>query len=115
MIKDWIMLLETLLEWEAWPNGPKMMKCDVPKCDVQNGKVPKEQEKQRSRSTSPQVNARMQWFGQTFCTAVVGISVQLIGLLSISSDKKLALWQFLRSSGVAKGQVASHLRPSEHI
>jgi len=29
IIDDWIMLLETLLEWEAWLNSPKMLKSDV--------------------------------------------------------------------------------------
>ena len=31
IIDDWIMLLETLLQWEAWLCSPKMMKSDVQK------------------------------------------------------------------------------------
>lgn len=29
VVDDWIMLLETLLEWQGWLNSPKMMKSDV--------------------------------------------------------------------------------------
>ena len=36
VIEDWIMLLETLLEWEAWLNGSKMMKSDVHKAKTEH-------------------------------------------------------------------------------
>ena len=36
VITDWIMLLETLLEWEAWLNSPKMMKADVLKAKTKH-------------------------------------------------------------------------------
>ena len=36
VIEDWIMLLETLLEWEAWLNSPKMMKADVLKAKTKH-------------------------------------------------------------------------------
>ena len=36
VIKDWILLLETLLEWEAWLNSDKMMKSDVQKAKTKH-------------------------------------------------------------------------------
>jgi len=36
VIKDWIMLLETLLDWEAWLTSPKMMKPDVQKAKTEH-------------------------------------------------------------------------------
>jgi len=36
VIKDWIVMLETSLEWEAWPNGDKMMKSDVHKAKTKH-------------------------------------------------------------------------------
>ena len=36
VIEDWIMLLETLLEWEAWLNSDKMMKADVHKAKTKH-------------------------------------------------------------------------------
>jgi len=36
VIKDWILLLETLLEWEAWLNSNKMMKSDVQKAKTKH-------------------------------------------------------------------------------
>jgi len=36
VIEDWIMLLETLLEWEAWLNSTKMMKSDVHKAKTKH-------------------------------------------------------------------------------
>jgi len=36
IVKDWILLLETLLEWEAWLNSPKMMKSEVQKAKTKH-------------------------------------------------------------------------------
>jgi len=36
VIEDWIMLLETLLEWEAWLNSTKMMKSDAHKAKTEH-------------------------------------------------------------------------------
>jgi len=36
VIEDWNLLLETLLEWEAWLNSSKMMKSDVHKAKTKH-------------------------------------------------------------------------------
>jgi len=36
VIKDWILLFETSLEWEAWLNSDKMMKSDVQKAKTKH-------------------------------------------------------------------------------
>jgi len=36
IIKDWILLLETSLEWEAWLNSDKMMKSDIQKAKAKH-------------------------------------------------------------------------------
>jgi len=119
MIKDWIMLLETLLEWEAWPNGHKMMKCDVPKCDVQNGKVPKEREEtevQKHVSTGECSNAVVwtdilhSWCWH-FCSTdrpSVNFIRQKVGFVAVFAVK----WGCERPSCETFAAIRPHLRPN---
>jgi len=96
VIKDWILLLETLLEWEAWLNSDKMIKSDIQKAKTKHRHIMHLMRKVAVRQTGMGLKL-MKFHG---ILHVADVTIDLITMMTVQTPScatKLAICHSRRS------------------